>query len=262
MIILFQVILLIAFVVGFITIGITWNRKRSNFIAFLKPDTDSIFSDYHFLHISKNGGTSIRSMGKGKYGISSHDYTIDDLDSNIFFAVIRDPIDRFISSFNFAKRGGFEPNNPNFVNHPIHKYQSLNQFLDDLKNGNPVAHKALWTLESGNPADSASVIYWPQVHWLRSGKSKNLLLFDFENLNNEFKKKFGIQLPDFNTTKKKTDTNISPENIEFLRKLYAPDFKLQEYVKEVGTMETDTYFIKTLGLPSELITPKKFLWDV
>lgn len=249
MILLFLIVVILVVLIVFIGISC----KKSNF---------ENIENYHFLHISKNGGTSIKSVDNKKYGISNHDYTANDINDKTFFAVIRDPIDRFISAFNFAKRGGFTPEQHSFMNHPIHYYQTINHFLDELRDENKLAQQTLWTIEAGNPADSASVVYWPQVHWLRSNVNKRLILFDFDNIDEHFEKEFGIKLPEYNKTRKKVSTDISPKNIEFLRKLYAPDFKLQELVKEKGILTTDTNFINSLGTPDKLVTPKKFLWNI
>lgn len=212
--------------------------------------------DYHFVHISKNGGTSMEQLDNVPYfHFYNHDINAGKVNANKIYAVIRDPISRFISAFYFAKNGGFEPNCPTFKDHPIHNYDTTNDFIDALKKHDITAINTLYSAQEGTEGTDPNVVYWTQMYWLYSENIKKLVLLDFINLNVNFKKLTGKDLKFSNVTNKKE--KLTDENINFLKGLYGPDFKLYEYVKKYQIFKTDTNFVKNLGNPDKLITPLK-----
>ncbi len=93
----------------------------------MKPDKYAIFSRYPaskvpqqmaesrllFIHVPKNAGTSVKtalySSDIGHATVRFYDFISPDmLSSKETFAIIRDPIDRFLSSYNFLINGGGE----------------------------------------------------------------------------------------------------------------------------------------------------------
>jgi hypothetical protein len=212
--------------------------------------------DYHFVHISKNGGTSMEKLNNIPYfHFYNHDFNAGMVNSDKIYAVVRDPISRFVSAFYFAKKGGFDPNSITFKDHPIHNYDTANDFINALKKHDMVAIRTLYSAQEGTDGTDPNVVYWTQMYWLYSQKTKKLVLMDFARLNDNFKKLTGKELKFKNVTNKKE--NITEENINFLKKLYEPDFKLYEYVKKYQIFNTDTDFVKNLGNPDKLVTPLK-----
>jgi hypothetical protein len=238
----FIIIIILLIIIIIITSSI--NCKKTNY-----------FTNYHFLHISKNAGTSIRSIHKQlPFSMSNHDITANNIsDSIVCIAIIRDPVDRFVSSYRFAKNGGFSVK-PGFSNHPINKYDDINDFVDDIKNG---TYDALHTGENGESLTDASVIYWPQVHWLRSIKNKKLMLIDFNYVNEAFKQLFNVNLPVHNNTKKQDDLN--EENRLFISELYGPDNVLYKKVRLNKILNTDSNYIKQLGSSNSIVLPNNYL---
>jgi len=220
---------------------------------------DDKLSEYVFLHISKNGGTSIRNTFKHK-NINfdlSHDYTANDIPKGLIgIAVIRDPVDRFISAFNFARKEGFK--NSTSGNHPINEYKDINDFIRDIANKRPKAIDILNTSESKKSLRDASVIYWPQIHWLYSTINKKLILVDFNKLNKIFKEQLKINLPMSNKNYDKQFTEVSEISKKHLEDLYGPDFLLYSMVKDVAILDIDTNTLKQLdlGLPDKILLPR------
>jgi hypothetical protein len=218
----------------------------------------NIKHEFYFVHISKNGGTSMEKHDKEpNFHFYNHDYSANDIESDKIYAVIRDPISRFISSFNFAKKGGFVPDSPTFKDHPIHKFDNVNDFIHALRKEDPDAIKALFATQEGTEGSDSNVVYWTQMYWLQSDKDKELVLMDFANLDSVFKKLTGKTLSKSNTTSGSKKEKLTEENIKFLKEIYNPDFKLYDLVKRSGTgiLKTNTDNVKKLGHPESLISP-------
>lgn len=214
----------------------------------------NVNEDFHFVHISKNGGTSMEQLNDvHNFHFYNHDFNADLINSDKIYAVIRDPISRFVSAFYFAKKGGFEPNAATFKDHPIHNYETANDFINALRKGDTVALRSLYSTQEGIDGEDPNVVYWTQMYWLYSKNVKKLVLMDFANLNANFKKLTNKELKFENVTGKKE--KLTDDNVNFLKKLYEPDYKLYEYVKKYQIFNTDTDFVRNLGNPGELVTP-------
>lgn len=218
--------------------------------------------DYHFVHISKNGGTSMERLHSlANFHFYNHDFNANMIESDKIYAVIRDPVSRFVSSFYFAKKGGFDPSASTFKNHPIHNFDNINDFIKALRTGDPIAKKALFAAQEGTDGDDANVVYWTQMFWLFSKNNKTLILMDFANLNENFKKLTGKDLTFTNTTNDIKKDSINDENTKYIRQLYEPDVRLYELVKKYQIFNTDTNFVKKLGKPDSLITPLRLQYE-
>jgi hypothetical protein len=206
------------------------------------PTTNVVTTDV--LHISKTGGTSIKRLINNHKDIPlnylNHETKLADTNpDHKVIAVIRNPEDRFISAFWFAKKGGFRrpdfktsiPFETLFDKHPIHNFSSPTEFLDALEDGDLVAKSVLFSGQSGETRDSYNIIYQTQSSWFNSDRDFNLLCFD--NLNEEFEKYLldnGINnynLSHHNKSIKKSSL-LTNKNKQFLKKMYTDDYRLYD----------------------------------
>ena len=157
------------------------------------------------------------------------------------------------------KEEDLSPDADTFPYHPIHKYKDANHLIDELRENNKDAKKVLHTLQEGTSGTDANVVYYPQVFWLYSNSIKKLVLFDFARLNKSFYDLTGERLSKNNVTRKKK-VQLSKENEDYIRRLYNPDVKLYDLVKNSnGIYHTDTHRVMKLGTPSKLITPIRMI---
>lgn len=157
---------------------------------------------FKFVHIPKTGGVSIWHAVGLPHNIGHYQYTHRNLD--VFsFCVFRDPVERFISAFTYLKNGG-----QNYRD----KTES-EEWIGDLEIGDFVEtrlQQATWVQQH----------FRPQVYWIPEGVDR---IFCFNNLNAEFKEKFGIDLPRRNVTKHKKHNNLTQRQIQRIRKIYQLD---------------------------------------
>lgn len=112
---------------------------------------------YYFLYISKNVGISIKNVENKLYDIVIYDVIVDDYEDDLKnIVIICDLVDRFVSLYNFVKKGGF---NDEFIeNYLINKYKDINDFINDLRIGKLI--DVIKIGENGDWLDVVSVIYW------------------------------------------------------------------------------------------------------
>ena len=182
-----------------------------------------------FVHIPKNAGTSITKCWPGFVLEGHHDinYYKNELkfDFKNFetFCVIRDPIDRFISNFNYAKA-------KNSFWHSIDKNSIHGKHPDYDK----LLHLTLdecARLLITNP--STFGIHWvPQVNWIQSnGKIIVQKVFNFENVEEEIFNNYGIKIETLNKIEKK-ETTMSGETKKLIESFYQKDYKFINHIRE------------------------------
>ena len=122
-----------------------------------------------FIHIPKNGGSTIsndiygRFLGHILYSEIQRysEQTVNDLRA---FAVLRDPVDRFISAYNYARYGSNDEESAIRFDHflRVRRFQNLNTFCEHF----------LLTKNFKN----FDQIFWPQIEFLRPCKDKASLI--------------------------------------------------------------------------------------
>jgi len=199
-----------------------WHRST----RFLDPfeRTQSVF-----IHVPKAAGTSI---AMALYGRQIPHYTWrkwHEINPKKFrdyfkFAVVRNPIYRFTSSFYFLKMGGMNEGDENFRTTILKPFVDPNEFAEALI----------------DPDLQARVLKWwhfrPQTEFVADefGRSKMDFLIRFENigagfdfvsrkLNGESRK-----LPHLNKTRTLPDVEMTRESRDVLECLYRKDFILWE----------------------------------
>lgn len=192
-----------------------------------------------FIHIPKNAGTSVaRSLGfenttHAKSWEIQRDYGKRYLKDKFVFAIVRNPIDRFLSLYNYSRmeisdyHNNLEPENSIYGKHfdfEILKNSSLKECANLLKKG-LLKHDANWN-------------HWePQYTWIYDKWKENILVdkvYNFENLKNfetDFLNRFGISLniKKSNVSAKIKLNIIDEEVIDILKDYYKEDFELFNY---------------------------------
>lgn len=182
-----------------------------------------------FIHIPKTGGISVFLS---LYGILGDHKSISDWQKIISkrqyntlykFSVIREPIDRFISAYNFYLNSGLGTKNDTEIkNLLIDKYKNINLFVDNLTTGK-----------------ENILLFVPQFKFLSNLNNEididNLIPFTNleKGINEIAHKKFNIDefsLMRINQAHKKlySVNDLTESSIEKLSLFYREDFKLLE----------------------------------
>lgn len=196
----------------------------------------------NFIHIPKNGGSSIKKICGGKLNYYSHN--IDVFENNIpnQFIVIRNPIERFISAVYYclevwSKEKHVQELIKNKIDTPEKWIQiwsnpnhaKFNILMDEMLNKK---------LKIGKKKPKYKYTYCKQSEWINN--PKYIILMD--NFKEELKiiyNKLGIKKKIFNnnTTEKKNNTELSEKSINFLKEFYKEDFELYEKYKNINVEE-------------------------
>lgn len=182
-----------------------------------------------FIHVPKNAGRSICTAvlnESGRHIPLRRYYAYDAKAANAFFkfAVVRDPVDRFVSAFNGLKgsaQGGDEYSR--FVRRHIDPFESVEEF-------------GSWM--AGTRANTAKVLgwlhFWPQWKWVSVGGSVKLdEVLHFESLAANWpifadRHGFPKDLPLIGQGNKPRYT-VDPPLDAFLRRVYQVDSEVFGY---------------------------------
>jgi len=211
-------------------------------------------TNIHFLHIGKTGDSSIKSTLNNylntRYCIYCYDHLIKlkhiSPKDKVIFSV-RDPIDRFVSAFNFAKDRAlplgklFSPAASNYLNNFENADELAIALYSDIETKREVAKKVMQLI----PHLRENYWYWfGNEKYLQSRLNNIFFVFNCKCLNNNFlhfKEKIGadsnIKLPLINDSKAnvnftKHNKSLSSEGIANLKKWYSNDYKFLKFLKE------------------------------
>jgi hypothetical protein len=190
-----------------------------------------------FIHIPKNGGTSVCRLLEIA---NSNHHTYQEYHASSFrvehplvqtFAIVRNPIDRFISLYKYARMPvSYYHNNisPELAKYGKHQdYEVLREVPID---------SAVKLLHEGKLKHDASWLHWqPQVNWLTSSSSKQVgvnRLIRLEELHSQLplvlgKTKFSV--PVINNSYSKENIVLSSQSVKALREYYADDYSILGY---------------------------------
>ena len=203
---------------------------------------------YSFIHIPKTGGTAFSYWIEQQQKINlcneikpykTHVLsTIDVARLNTQpITIIRHPVDRFISSFYYWKKGSEDikewqrSNNWKIAN----AIETPDDLISILKNPqHPLYKKTKYSLTN---KDQYTHIYHftPQSRWITANTNPIIICFDSKNLSNNIQKTFDHlqvncpikEMPIINKSKKpKRPVQLNEESLKWLQNIYAKDFKL------------------------------------
>lgn len=184
-----------------------------------------------FIHITKTGGTDIKDKNKNKEIFYGHYHYEDGKfyeEKNMpCFAIIRNPIERFVSLFVYNTKGS------NKYKKYVNIYD-INDFISKMR----VDKKFLNSFEGG-------MQFRKQSEWL-NGNKNNTFVLKYTNDNCQIIKDFlykefqinyiydnynKINTSNYNS---RTNINISNENLDFIHEFYKDDMILYEKLNRLN----------------------------
>jgi len=182
-----------------------------------------------FIHVPKAGGTSIAMALYGRNIPHATWHEWYDLNPNKFrdyfkFAIVRHPISRFVSAFNFLKTGGMNEQDQQFANRVMNRFADANQLA-----------KAMMDF----PLEEEILRWWhfrPQVEFVadEAGGSKMYLLIRFENIDGGFAyivlrhNYHWLGFRHLNKTRLQNNSPLDKEACQVLSAIYRRDLMLWE----------------------------------
>lgn len=210
---------------------------RNNLLGYGQAKYHDFFDEHEFLfiHIPKTGGLSVLSSLIGHEERVGHSKAIQyrKLDKNRFnsyykFAFVRNPWDRFLSSFLFLKKGGINKYDKKWADIHLTNFETLDDFIQSLTDLDFQKKVLSWK-------------HFVPQHEFICDLNNNLIInavYKFEDINqgyNAIRKQlgFGKELIEKNRSRPEShdfrEYYKTPEAISFVELLYETDIKLFNY---------------------------------
>tara|TARA_Y100000389_G_scaffold177358_1_gene189549 strand:+ start:2178 stop:2741 length:564 start_codon:yes stop_codon:yes gene_type:complete len=182
----------------------------------------------NFIHIPKNGGSSMKKILKYNKTIQYHGHNaqVSSLDNQMI--ILRDPYDRFCSAVQYALDNYINKNNKIY----IAGLSTPNHWAEAWSDPNHIHHKLILNEVTNRRHSIDSVLidlkwtYAPQYYWINEKNVKYIILFD--NIDEYFLKNHNITIPHQNAASTRSSWNLSNKSKLFIQKLYKKDFEFIE----------------------------------
>tara|TARA_B100000989_G_C19417842_1_gene417269 strand:- start:177 stop:788 length:612 start_codon:yes stop_codon:yes gene_type:complete len=194
----------------------------------------------NFIHIPKNGGTSIKTIcSNNKHMIYRH-HRCDVFNRKLpnTLIVIRNPIERFISAVNYSLQKWSHKENIKYLIR--NKIDTPNKFVEIWMDKNHKEYSNLMKLmknekqKIGNKMIEYKWTYYPQYNWINNPK----FVIVMDNLNEElryFMDKYNIKGKIIQNNKTSSSHNIlSEKSKKFLMKFYKKDIEIYNKYKNIS----------------------------
>lgn len=182
-----------------------------------------IDKSYIFIHIPKAAGKSVslKVYGDDKPGhYSVKDYIFYDkkkFKNSFVFTFVREPIDRFMSAYNFLQQGGSCEGDYRFKVNVIDNYKNINDFIDKWVSKRNILKKEHFIPQSYFVLDDSGELAVDFV-----GKLENLSE-DFQYVCDKCNLKGSVG--HYNQSSKKQELELSQSSLKKLQELYQEDFE-------------------------------------
>jgi glycosyl transferase, family 25 len=192
---------------------------------------------HYFVHIPKNGGSSMKELLKNNnLNIKYVGHNYPEINQNEI-VVLRDPIDRFISSFYYRIQNTNHIKNPQIYKIANNSFKNVNEFIEALIDNTSTKHKyanLIFKNQENHSVKNNNIenrwVFTEQYKWVNNPK----YILRFTHLEDDFNKclqdigynkKTSISKKNTSTHK---DTYLSEKSIAFLKDYYRKDFELLE----------------------------------
>ncbi len=173
-----------------------------------------------FIHIPRNAGTSIlQSFNMERIGHHRwHEYKHllqDDWNEYKKFCVFRDPLERFISAYNYAsmEKSFWHPDITGIHNdYDVCKKLDINGIARLLERGTTLWHES-WI---------------PQNTWIRG--LDDILILKYENIQRDIQKVYPNVSLSHDNTSEKLYHNITEYTKQFIREFYKKDYEVRKKI--------------------------------
>jgi hypothetical protein len=178
-----------------------------------------------FIHIPKTGGSSIRKKLPLDVNVIGHNLRHPSFQlyrknkEDFVFAFVRDPLDRFISAFNYLQQGGRNEHDNMDAYYSGAKALSIEEFAEKRLQG-----VAAWQIH-----------LLPQTFWLQHAQAD--YIGRFENLSEDFQRVCWVKGIDAgyldiqNRSKKQDEIDVKRMQ-RYVHKVYEEDYEfIEKYVK-------------------------------